>query len=165
MDGEQSDLIGIKAEAKDLYDRFGVEVDVSSPTPAFIVGDNSYTAEGISDLAWHDLTEGEIADLNEYVENIVVGNERLRESVGNNLQIIELNEPAGLLTQQNAQPSLTKRAVGEQPKQWSVKLTDKLKEALKEGPMPYGLIPPGILAGEAVRQPEHQQSLLDENIW
>ena len=154
----QVDLVGIKAEAKDLYDRFGIEVDISSPTPAFIMGDNSYTAEGISDFDWHDLTDGEIANINEYVENIVVGNERLRESVGNNLQLIGLNEPAGLLTQQNVQPSLTKRAVGDQPKQWSVKLTDKLKEALKEGPMPYGLIPPGILAAQAANQ---QQSLLE----
>ena len=166
--GDQSDLLGIKADAKDLFDRFGIEADYSSERVRFYIGerinldDPSYTASDISDLDWHDLTDGEIADLNEYVENIVVQNDRfrrrLREAEGDNLEIVEFNEPAGLLTQQNVQPSLTKRAVGEQPKQWSVKLTNKLKEALKEGPMPYGLIPPGILAAQAANQ---QQSLLE----
>ena len=42
---------------------------------------------------------------------------------------------------------------------------DKIKKAYKESPPPYALIPPGILAGEAARQQEQQQSLLDENIW
>ena len=167
-EGDQSDLLGIKADAKDLFDRFGIEADYSSERVRFYIGerinldDPSYTASDISDLDWHDLTDGEIADLNEYVENIVVQNDRfrrrLREAEGDNLEIVEFNEPAGLLTQQNVQPSLTKRAVGEQPKQWSVKLTNKLKEALKEGPMPYGLIPPGILAAQAANQ---QQSLLE----
>ena len=167
-DNIQSDLVGIKADAKDLFDRFGIEADYSSERVRFYMGerinldDPSYTATDISDLDWHDLTDGEIADLNEYVENIVVQNDRfhrrLREAEGDNLEIVEFNEPAGLLTQQNVQPSLTKRAVGDQPKQWSVKLTDKLKEALKEGPMPYGLIPPGILAAQAANQ---QQSLLE----
>ena len=45
--------------------------------------------------------------------------------------------------------------------QLSVKLNDKIKKALKEGPMPYGLIPPGILAGEAARQQGQQQPLLE----
>ena len=155
-------MLGIKADAKDLFDEFGIETDYSLETPAFIVGDNSYTAEGISDLDWHDLSSDEIDRLREYTidieEQYYHFRRRLREAEGDNLEIVEFNEPAGLLTQQNVQPSLTKRAVGEQPKQWSVKLTDKLKEALKEGPMPYGLIPPGILAAQAANQ---QQSLLE----
>ena len=46
--------------------------------------------------------------------------------------------------------------------QWSLKLNDKIKKGWGEIPPPYALIPPGILAGEAVRQQgQQQQSILE----
>lgn len=59
-----------------------------------------------------------------------------------------------------SQPEFTERAVRDSPKQWSVKLTDKIKKAYKESPPPYALIPPGILAAGAASQGQ-QQSLLE----
>jgi hypothetical protein len=59
-----------------------------------------------------------------------------------------------------SQPEFTERAVRDSPKQWSVKLTDKIKKAYKESPPPYALIPPGMLAAGAASQGQ-QQSLLE----
>ena len=59
-----------------------------------------------------------------------------------------------------SQPEFTERAIRDNPKQWSVKLTDKIKKAYKESPPPYALIPPGILAAGAASQGQ-QQSLLE----
>ena len=170
--GAQEDLIDMREMADTLnteeFGNIAVEWGSLSP-PAFFIGDDAYSARGVIEMNWHDLDDDAIEAINRTVQELDDIHarfvSRIRESEGTHLNL-ELSAPAettptaGLL-EAAPQPEFTERAIRDNPKQWSVKLTDKIKKAYKESPPPYALIPPGILAGEAARQQGQQQSLLE----
>ncbi|QDP52172.1 MAG: hypothetical protein Unbinned2902contig1001_14 [Prokaryotic dsDNA virus sp.] len=164
----QNDLTRLQDYATHFDDVFDIKIDYSANTPAFIAGNNSYTAEGITDISvfehLENYLEGYPVDtFREKVEEVVIINEEFRRKLRDtelNNQDIQIGQAD--LTEAPIQDSYYRKPKrGSDFMQWSVKLNDKLKKELSDGPFPYSLIPPGLLAGEALRQQNQQQSLLE----
>mgnify|MGYP003670707124 FL=1 len=164
--GAQEELIDLREYADTLNtEEFGnIAVEWGSlSNPTFYIGDNAYSARGVIEFDWHDLDDDTVEAINNTVRELRDTHarfvRRIQETEGTHLDL-ELSAPAGLL-EDTPQIEFTQRAITDLPSQWSVKLNNKIKKEWGDSPPPYAFIPPGILAGEAVRQQGQQQSLLE----